>query len=324
MSYIFKESTIMHTKTSVSHIKGVIPAMFSTFDENEQLDLDRARVLIDYLIGEGVHGLYITGSTGEGFLMSDEERKTFAQAVVSHVNGRVPVIVHVGAIGTLRSIDLAKHAQGIKADAISSVPPFYYYFSGDEIYRYYSDISSAVDLPMIVYNIALAGLMNNDLVRRLASIDGVCGLKFTGTQHHDMATLKEELGPDFMIYSGCDEMATQGLLAGADGLIGSFYNIIPDTFGEIYQLCVNGEYQEAFEIQKIATSFILKAVKYGHFGIMKQLMMDTGIDVGYVRRPFVHPNSQMMAEMWSFLDGLQQNHVDTHMGFISRREKQID
>ena len=321
MSHIFKEPTTMHSKTSVSHIKGVIPAMFSTFDKNEQLDLNRARVLVDYLIREGVHGLYITGSTGEGFLMSDEERKTFAQAVVSHVNKRVPVIVHVGAIGTLRSIDLASHAQQIGADAISSVPPFYYHFSRDEIYRYYSDISSAVDLPMIVYNIALAGLMDNSLVLRLASIDGVCGLKFTGTQHHDMAALKQELGPDFMIYSGCDEMATQGLLAGADGIIGSFYNIIPDTFGEIYQLCVNGEYQEAFEIQKIATSFILKAVKYGHFGIMKQLMMDTGIDVGYVRRPFVHPDSQMMAEMWSFLDGLQQNHVDTHMGFISRRGK---
>ena len=309
----------MNAHADITHIRGVIPAMFSTFDESEHLDLDRAKILVDHLIGSGVDGLYITGSTGEGFLMTDEERKAFAEAVVGAVDGKVPVVVHIGAIGTKRSVELARHAKEIGADAISSVPPFYYPYGDDEIYGYYRDICEAADLPMIIYNISLAGMMSSSLVQRIASIEQVGGLKFTGTQHHEMAQLKQVLGPDFMIYSGCDEMATQGLLSGADGIIGSFYNLLPDTFREIYNLCREGNYGKAFEIQKIASSFILHVVKYGHFGVMKQLMMETGIDVGFVRRPFIHPDAGAMLEIWGFVESLETQYGDIHMAFAGRR-----
>jgi N-acetylneuraminate lyase len=306
----------MCSKPNIRHITGVIPAMLSTFDEQEQLDLKRSGLLVEHLIASGVHGLYITGSTGEGFLMTIEERKRFAQEVVQRVNNRIPVIVHVGAISTKLGIELAQHAQAIGADAISSVPPFYYQYTPDEIFRYYEDLCSSVDLPMIVYNIALATLMGNDLVLRLATIDGVCGLKFTGTQHHDMALLKERLGPDFMVYSGCDEMATQGLLAGSDGLIGSFYNIIPDVFLKIYDLCQKGCYTQAMEVQRHATRFIVEAVRYGHFGVIKQLLTDSGVDVGPVRRPFNRPSQEVMDRMWAFIDGM---HDQLLMDFASHK-----
>jgi len=96
---------------SVSHIRGVIPAMFSTFNSYEEVDLKRAGILVNFLIDQGVHGLYITGSTGEGFLMTDDERKTFTEVVIRETDGRVPVVVHVGAIGTRRTIELAQHAE---------------------------------------------------------------------------------------------------------------------------------------------------------------------------------------------------------------------
>ena len=110
------------SKFDITAIKGVIPAMVTTFDENEEVDLSRGRALVKYLIEAGVDGLYITGSTGEGFLMTGEERKAFTEAVIDEVKGRIPVIVHVGDIGTKKSIDLAKHAEKAGADAISSVP----------------------------------------------------------------------------------------------------------------------------------------------------------------------------------------------------------
>ena len=309
----------MNTHADISHIRGVIPAMFTTFDESENLDLNRAKVLVDYLIDSKVDGLYITGSTGEGFLMTDEERKIYAEGVVRAVGGRVPVIVHIGAIGTRRSIELARHAHAIGADAVSSVPPFYYPYGEEEIYGYYRDICEAADLPMIIYNISLAGMMSTSLVQRIASIEQVGGLKFTGTQHHEMAQLKQVLGQDFMIYSGCDEMATQGLLSGADGIIGSFYNLIPETFKEIYSLCHKGNYEKAFEIQRIASSLILHAVKYGHLGVMKQLMNETGVDVGVVRSPFVHPDATVMREIWNFIDVLEKQHGELHMAFVKHK-----
>lgn len=284
-------------KNNINNIKGVIPAMITTFDKSENLDLKRAKTFVEYLIKKGANGLYITGSTGEGFLMNQEERKEYAKCIISVVDNRVPVIVHVGDIGTKKTIELAKHAQDIGADAISSVPPFYYGYSDDDIYHYYKDISDSVNLPMIVYNISLAGLMNNNLIERLATIENVKGLKFTGREHDDMSYLKEKLGKNFMIYSGCDEMATQGLLAGADGLIGSTYNLMCETFVSIYELASDSNYSKAFEIQKVATSLIKELLKFDFFPTLKASIRALGIDVGYARRPFIEPTEDQFASL---------------------------
>ncbi len=307
------------SRFDITAIKGVIPAMVTTFDENEEVDLKRGRALVNYLIEAGVNGLYITGSTGEGFLMTGEERMAFTEAVIDEVKGRIPVIVHVGDIGTKKSIDLAKHAEQAGADAISSVPPFYYKFNGDDIFNYYKDISESVAIPMIVYNISLAGLMSNALVKRIASVGNVKGLKFTGREHDDMCALKQELGPDFMIYSGCDEMATQGLLAGADGLIGSTYNLMPDTAIEIYKLAQKGDFVAAFEIQKIATRLTHFLTQWDFFPIMKKLITASGVDAGYSRRPFAAPSNDLMDKINRFCLDLKKEHKGhTHIAFIDR------
>ncbi len=307
------------SRFAITAIKGVIPAMVTTFDENEEVDLTRGRALVNYLIKAGVNGLYITGSTGEGFLMTGEERKAFTEAVIDEVNGRIPVIVHVGDIGTKKSIDLARHAQQAGADAISSVPPFYYKFNGDDIFTYYKDISESVAIPMIVYNISLAGLMSNALVKRIASVENVKGLKFTGREHDDMCALKQELGSDFMVYSGCDPMAAQGLLAGADGLIGSYYNLMPDPFIEIYMLAQKGDYRAAFEIQKIATRVMRYFVQWDIFPIMKRLLTERGVDAGYSRKPFASPSMGVMDQIHAFCQNLKQEYKGkTHIAFIDR------
>lgn len=303
----------------ITEIQGVIPAMITTFDEHEEVDLKRARTLVRYFLEVGVNGLYITGSTGEGFLMTADERKAFTEAVIDEVKGRIPVIVHIGDIGTKKSIDLAKHAQSSGADAISSVPPFYYKFSAENIYNYYKDIAESVSIPMIVYNIGLAGLMSNSLIKRIATLKNVKGLKFTGREHDDMCALKEDLGPDFMIYSGCDEMATQGLLAGADGLIGSTYNMMPDTALEIYRLTQKGDYVAAFEIQKIATRLIHFIVQWDFHPIMQRILSDRGVDAGYSRKPFASPTEKTMQEIYTFCKELKKKHKGkTHIAFVDR------
>ncbi len=307
------------SRFDITAIKGVIPAMITTFDENEEVDLKRARALVTYFIEAGVHGLYITGSTGEGFLMTGEERKAYTETVIDEVKGRIPVIVHVGDIGTKKSIDLSQHAEASGADAISSVPPFYYKFNGEDVFNYYKDISESVAIPMIVYNISLAGLMSNSLIKRIATIENVKGLKFTGREHDDMCALKEDLGKDFMIYSGCDEMATQGLLAGADGLIGSTYNLMPDTALEIYELTQKGNYVAAFEIQKIATRLTHFLTQWDFFPIMKKLITATGVDAGYSRRPFAAPSDELMDTINAFCLDLKKKHNGkTHIAFIDR------
>ena len=267
-------------------IISVIAVMITLFDENENVDVKRTEALGDFLIDKGIDGFYLTGSTGEGFLMTGEERKLVVETVINRVAGRKPVIVHVGDIGTKKSIDLARHAYEAGADAVSSVPPFYWKFNAEDIYNYYKDISEATPLPMIIYNVPLAGLMGTDLLLKLSELENIKGLKFTGKDHDQMSHLKEVLGKDFMIYSGCDEMAFSGLSVGTDGIIGSFYNVMPELFKSIYSCVENGNLKEGIRLQKIATEIILEAVKYDYLALMRNMIAWQGVDAGYSRRPF--------------------------------------
>ena len=140
---------------TLKDFRGVIPAALSIFDENENLDLEATKEFTEFLLKFDIGGLYLTGSTGEGFLMSAEEREKSSQAVIEVAKGKVPVVVHIGDIGTKKSIDLAKAAEVAGATAISSVPPFYWRFNSEQIYNYYKDIAEAVDIPVSYTHLTL-------------------------------------------------------------------------------------------------------------------------------------------------------------------------
>lgn len=270
----------------ITDIVGVIPALITPFDENENFDEGRMRNVVDFLIEEGVHGFYLTGSTGEGFLMTPDERKKVIKVVVDQVNGRVPVIAHIGAISTKISIDLAKDAYEAGVDAISSVPPFYWKFGDNNIFKYYEDLSGSTPLPMIVYNVPLAGLFGFDFIKRLSTIENVKGIKYTAYTHQDIHKAKAQIGKDFMVYSGADEMAVSGLFNEADGIIGSFYSMLADVYVDIYNNIKAGDLGKAQIKQKIAVDIIESSLKYDYYAVIKAAMKWMGFDGGYVRRPF--------------------------------------
>ena len=270
----------------MKQMTGVIAAMITLFDENEEVDVKRTENLVDFLIEQEIDGFYLTGSTGEGFLMTGDERSLVVDTVIRRVAGRKPVIVHIGDIGTKKSIDLAKQAYAAGADAVSSVPPFYWKFTEEDIFNYYKDLSEATPLPMIVYNVPLAGLMGPELIFKLAKLENVKSLKFTGKDHDQLSHIKAVLGEDFIIYSGCDEMAFSGLAAGADGIIGSFYNVMPELFKKIYHASKIGDMKTATRLQKIGTEIICAATKYDYLALMRNMLAWQGIDAGYSRRPF--------------------------------------
>lgn len=276
------------SRYKLKDITGVIPALITPFSEDESINEKGLRDLVEHLIQKGVDGLYLTGSTGEGFLMTPDERKHVVTMVVDQVDGRIPLMVHIGAIGTKISIELAQHAEKAGADVISSVPPFYWKFSDDSIYKYYKEITAVTNLPMVVYNIPLAGLVGFDQIKRFADIDGVEGIKFTATTHFEIMRMKEEIGKDFMIYSGCDEMSLSGLSFGADGLIGSFYNLMPEVFIRIFKAMEAKDYKTAEEQQMIANALIVHCTTGNYVGMMKRALTWMGIDGGYCRSPFIN------------------------------------
>lgn len=302
---------------SVSQIKGVIPAMLTPFNEKEELDLNRTRALTAKLLNEGVNGLYLTGSTGEGFLCTADERKLFVETVLEEVRGKIPVIVHVGAISTKVSEELARHAASVGADAVSSVPPIYWKFQDDEIIAYYADLAQAAGIPMIVYNIALAGLVSFDMIKRLGKLDGVSGIKYTSATLYDVFRIKEELGKDFAVYSGSDELAVSGLAFGADGIIGSTYNVLAPVFLKLWDLMRRNDVEAARKLQQKANRIIFTMLKHNLMPSLKAVLTLGGqADGGFCRRPFSHLSAEQIKALKADLAAVKEETGELGLDFF--------
>ena len=158
-------------------VSGVIPPVITSFDKNGNFDEKAQREVIEFLLPK-IGGFYPTGTYGSGPLMNVDERKKVIEVIVDQVNGRVPVIVHVGTANTKDAVELAKHAEATGATAVASVPPFYYKYPEKDLLNYFRAIMNAVNIPVFAYN--NPGASNNPLtvsmVKTLAD-EGLAGLK---------------------------------------------------------------------------------------------------------------------------------------------------
>ena len=271
----------------IKDFKGVIPAVISVFHKDEELDEQGTREFIRYLLSMDIGGLYVTGSTGETWMMTAEERMRQVEIVMEEVGDKVPVVVHVGAMSTREAIKLAKHAEQFGAAGVSSVPPFYFKYNADQIYNYYKDVAEATSLPMIVYNIPLAGMMTVDQIIRLSTIENVKGVKYTGTALFEVMQIKDGCKEGFQIYGGCDELGSSNISIGVDGVIGSFYNVIADHYIKIWNAVKASDIPLATKLQHQAVHVIFAGINSGSMmAAMKVWLRAAGLPGGWSRRPF--------------------------------------
>jgi N-acetylneuraminate lyase len=272
---------------TMKNLKGIFPALLTPFTEDGKINEDSLRKLVAVNLAKGVTGFYVCGSTAEVFLLKPEERKRILEIVVDEVKQRAAVICHVGNISTEWSIEFAKHAASLGVDAISSIPPFYYNFTFDEIYDYYVDILSAVDLPMIVYNFpAFSGVtLTIDRVKSLRKHKNVIGIKHTSTDVFQINSMRKA-DPDLLILNGYDEIFLAGYTMGADGGIGSTYNVMAEKFINIKKQVDAGNIEEARRIQTEADDIIRTMTTMSVFNAEKYLLTLQGIPFGECRKPF--------------------------------------
>ncbi len=274
----------MHKKLS-----GIYPALVTPFSKNGQINHDSLRKLVQLNLKKGVQGFYVGGSTAEAFLLSMDERKQILETVAAEVQGKAEIIYHIGCIYTDHAIELGKFAEEVGVSAISSVPPFYYKFSFEEIRDFYFDIVDKVNLPMIVYNFpALSGVtFSMDHIKELADNSKIIGIKHTSYDLYQLEQIKA-LDEELTIFNGHDEVFIGGLALGADGAIGSTYNFMAEKFLAIEKLYRANQIQKAQQIQTEANRIIDLLVKGGVFPGIKYILGLMGIDCGECRKPF-HP-----------------------------------
>ena len=277
----------MNTKNYAAHLGGVYTALLTPFTKENTINKASLEELIDLNIKSGVSGFYVCGSTGEAFMMTEEERMSVYELVANKVAGRVKLIAQIGSIHTEQAIRFAKKASEMHYDAISSVAPFYYGFTFDQIKNYYQTIIAASEMPMIMYNVPCTSNVNFSTaqIADILSLEGVVGLKHTSNDFFALERLKLEF-PNKVIFNGFDEMFLSGLVMGADGAIGSTFNFMADKFIKIQNLFKDGKNSEALEVQHETNRIINALIACGVMRAEKEVLTQMGIDMGTPRSPF--------------------------------------
>jgi len=274
-------------------VHGIVPALITAFDQNNNIDEPMGRRLVRFMLDKGCAGFFVCGSTGEGFLMSLDERKQYLELILSEVAGQVPVIAHVGALATDDAIELARHARTSGADCVSSVAPFYYPCTVPAILDHYRLIARAAELPIYVYYIPHTTgvtLTAQEFIDDINNVPGIAGIKFTDYNLFLFNSIVQASGGKLNILSGADELCLPALTMGSDGAIGTFYNLFPDLFVGIYNDFHAGRMKEAqekqFRVNRFIRFYIDRYLGY-YVGFVKHVMKYRGFEPGRARRPLL-------------------------------------
>lgn len=292
-----------------SNLRGVMPALLTPFDAQQKIDKESLRRLVRFNIAQGIDGVYVGGSTGEAFIQSLAEREEVLEIVAEEGKGKITLIAHVGCVSTAESQQLAAAAKRYGFDAVSAVTPFYYPFSFEEHCDHYRAIIDSADgLPMVVYNIpALSGVkLTLEQINQLVTLPGVGALKQTSGDLYQMEQIRRA-HPELVLYNGYDEIFASGLLAGADGGIGSTYNIMAWRYLGIVQALKEGDTAKAQQLQHECNKVIDLLVKVGVFRGLKTVLhyMDV-LSVPLCRKPFAPVEDKFQAELKALAQQLMQ------------------
>lgn len=282
---------------------GIYAAILTPFDEKGEVDEEKLRGLVDFLVSKGINGVYVCGGTGEGFLMDVEERKAVAEIVKDEAKDKVNIIAHVGgSLNTKNALELARHAEAIKLDGVSSVPPIYYKYSFAEIFNYYQEVAQSTSLPFFIYHTPLTtGVsLSNVEIAEFSKIKNIVGLKYTHPDFYILQDLLLKMKKRWIAFSGPDELFLPALTMGVTGSIGSTQNVLPEIFVEIYKSFKEGDLKKAIGLQERITVAVSLLLKYGGITSWKTALKFRGIDAGYCRPPFKKKLS--LEEEKSFLE----------------------
>lgn len=272
--------------------------MFTPVNEDGEPALDKIEELIELFISQKLDGLYILGSTGQGILFTEKERKSVTEVICSVAAGRIPVIVQVGSLTTDESVRLARHAARCGADGISSVGPIYFRGSDEMALKHYCCIARATDVPFFPYQLG-ENTIKGDIIRfieKLMTIPNVTGMKLTTSNLLEISTIHNYAGSRLKLFSGADELLCQASLCGTVGAIGSMYNLFGPACKNTLTEFMNGNYEFAKRFM-LAFQDMIQQVLPDIWTFFRQAMvMKYGIDIGKAKSPVGNTNKLWQEE----------------------------
>jgi N-acetylneuraminate lyase len=276
------------------NFKGIWPAMFTPVNTNGDPAMDQLEKLVELLISQGMDGLYILGSTGQGVLFTEDQRKKVAAAVTEMAAGRAPVIVQVGALTTDEAVRLAKHAAQCGADGVSSVGPIYFPASADMAFEHYHAIASATDLPFFPYQLGDNSIPAETIafVKRVLELPNIAGMKLTTNHVLQISSIHNFAGDRLKLFSGSDELFCHASLCGTVGAIGSFYNLWGGPCKQVMTEFQNGNYRLAKEFMLTFQQVIQTVMPNIWTFLRKAMQLKYGIDIGRTKAPLGNTHAE--------------------------------
>ena len=273
--------------------KGVIPPMLSSFTTNGEIYEQGMREIIRFTLPH-VHGIYPIGTYGCGPLMSLSERKRMLEIILDEVNGKVPVVAHVGAAGTQPMVDLAKHAKSAGAQGVGAISPYYAPNLPEEsLFQHFAALLDAVneeEFPVFIYHNAhySQNTITPKLLKRLAE-HGLRGCKDSSFDLVNFIFFQEAVAdyPDFNVIVGTEAIFVAAFDAGATGMVCGMGNIFPDLMAKLHGAYLDGDRKKAMDLQRL-TLKVRAITKLGPtVPIMHAILKMRGVDAGYSRSPLI-------------------------------------
>ena len=244
----------MITAEKLRPLRGIIPPLATPLASIDALDLPGLERLIEHVLGGGVHGLFILGTTGEGPALSYRLRREMIERVCAQVGARVPVLVGITDSAYVESLQLAEASAKAGASAVVAATPFYFRFGQSDILRLIEGLAKDSPLPLFLYNQPELTKISFEpqTVARAAEIPNVVGVKDSGGQINyikQVFSLVNKSHPEFSILVGPERLLAEALLCGAHGGVPGGANIFPDFSVRLYRAFVDGKHQEMQELQ---------------------------------------------------------------------------
>lgn len=269
--------------------QGIIPAFYACYDEAGNVSPERVQKLATYYLEKGVKGLYVGGSSGECIYQTVAERKLVLENVMAAVGGKMTIIAHIAAPSTRDSVELAKHAESLKVDALAAIPPIYFVLPEAAIENYWGSMVEATDLDFIIYNIpqTTGYALSTTLLNKMLERDQVIGVKNSSMPVMDINNFKLSSNRDIIVFNGPDEQFVGGRTMGADGGIGGTYGVMPEVYLKMDELIKANQLSEALDIQYAVNAIIFKMVSCegNLYDVMKKILALNGMEIGSAREP---------------------------------------
>ncbi len=291
----------------MKEIRGIVVPFATPFTADEELDVEKAKLLIDSLIEAGVHGLIILGDTGEFFMLTLEERLSFTEAMFEHINGRVPVVIQPSALSTREAVMYARQAHDLGADALMLLPPYYRSTTESEAFAHYAAVADVTSLPIICYCLPLAGaeVMTPEFLARLSQIDTIRYVKDSTGILARIRQIQATCGDRLRVFVGGDSIVYDGLAAGAIGSIWGCGNFMPRQTVELYSLvCETGDLVAGRALWEKMFPLCDFVDSHPYASSVKAALELTGFEVGPARRPALPLSGEQRAELANRLRNL--------------------